>query len=82
MGIDTSSQFSQFLNINLPKTELFVFNSEIARKLRNQIDGVRLHAHTYSLTHNLTHGSFRPADALEFAYQHESHGLNIHVYAG
>jgi len=82
MGTDPSSQFSQFLNINLPKTEPIILVAAIARKLRNRIDGGRLHAHIYSIIHNLTQGSFRPADALEFAYQHELHGLNIHVDDG
>jgi sugar phosphate isomerase/epimerase len=82
MGGDLSSRLSKFLNINLSNTEPIVFEAAIAQKLRNRINGIRLHAHTYSLTHNLTHGSFRPANALEFAYEHELHGLNIHVDDG
>ncbi len=82
MSINPSSKFSLFININLPKTEPIVFDAEIARKLCNRIANIRLHAHTYSLIHNLTHGSFKPTNALEFAYQHELHGLNIHVDDG
>ena len=82
MGGDLSSRFSKFLNINLSNTEPIVFEAAITQKLRNRINGIRLHVHTYSLTHNLTHGSFRPANALEFAYEHELHGLNIHVDDG
>ena len=82
MNITPISQFSQFLNINLLDTEPIVFDLETARKLRDRIDNIRLHAHTYSLIHNLTHGSFRPANALDFAYEHELHGLNIHVDDG
>jgi len=70
------------LNINLPETEPIVFDAAIARKLCNRIASIRLHAHTYSLIHNLTHGSLKPTNALEFAYQHELHGINIHVDDG
>jgi len=79
MGINPSSKFSQFININLPKTEPIVFDAVIAQKLCNRIASIQLHAHTYSLIHNLTHGSLKPTNALEFAYQHELNGLNIHV---
>ncbi|MBT3187957.1 MAG: TIM barrel protein [Anaerolineae bacterium] len=82
MHSSLSDQFSLLLNINLPKTDGIVFDAVNARKLCDRIDGIRLHAHTYSFIHNLTHGSFKPADALEFAYQHELHGLNIHVDDG
>ena len=82
MSIDPSRQFKQFLNINLPNAEPIVFSAENARKLCNRIDAVRLHAHTYSFIQNLTHGAFRPADVLEFAYEHELHGINIHVDDG
>jgi len=82
MSIDLLSQFAQFLNINLPKTELIVLDAAIARKLLCRIDSIRLHAHTYSFTHNLNHGSRKPIHALEFAYQHKFRGLNIHVDDG
>ena len=82
MGIDLSRQFSQILNINLPNAEPIILDVKIAQKLRARIDSIRLHAHTYSFIQNLTHGSFKPADALNFAYEHELHGLNIHVDDG
>ena len=82
MSIDLLSQFAQFLNINLPKTESIVLDAAIARKLLCRIDSICLYAHTYSFTHNLTHGSHKPIHALEFAYQHELRGLNIHVDDG
>ena len=77
-----NTQQGDYLNVNLPKTEPIVFDAAIARKLLNRTDSIRLHAHTYSLTHNLTHGSLKPAGALEFTYQHELHGLNIHADDG
>ena len=82
MGIDSSSRFSQFLNINLPDTDRIVFGVATAQKLCERIDAIRLHAHTYSFIHNMSHGSFKPANALEFVYEHELHGLNIHVDGG
>jgi len=71
MGINPVRKFSQLINNNLPKTEPIVFDAAIAQKLCNRIDGIQLYAHSYSLIHNLTHGSLKPTDALEFAYQHE-----------
>ncbi|MCD4801953.1 MAG: hypothetical protein K8R16_03325 [Anaerolineales bacterium] len=71
MGINPVSKFSQLININLPKIEPIVFDAAIAQKLCNRIDGIQLHAHSYSLIHNLTHGSLKPTDVLGFAYQHE-----------
>ena len=82
MGGDLSSRFQQLLDVNLPKTEPIVFDTANTGKLCDRIDGIRLHAHTYSLLHNLTHGSLKPASVLEFAYQHELRGLNIHVDDG
>ncbi len=82
MSINPSSKFSQFININLSKTEPIVFDAAIARILCNRIANTRFHAHTYSLIHNLTNGSLKPTNALEFAYQHELHGLNIHMDDG
>jgi hypothetical protein len=79
MGGDLSSRFQQLLDVNLPKTEPIVFDAAIAGKLCDRIDGIRLHVHTYSLLHNLTHGSLKPASVLEFAYQHKLRSLNIHV---
>ncbi|NOQ40299.1 MAG: TIM barrel protein [Anaerolineales bacterium] len=82
MGINPSSKFSQFINSKLPKYEPIVFDAAIAQKLCNRIADIQLHAHTYSLIHNLTYGLLKPTDVLEFAYQHELQGLNIHVDDG
>jgi len=82
MGGDLSCRFQQLLDVNLPKTEPIVFDAVIAGKLCDRIDSIRLHAHTYSLLHNLTHGSLKPASVLEIAYQHELRGLSIHVDDG
>jgi len=82
MSINLSSKFSQFININFPKTEPVFIDAAIAQKLCNRTAKILLHAHTYSLIHNLTHGSLKPTNALEFAYHHELHGLDIHVDDG
>lgn len=82
MGIDSSKYFSPLLNISLPKTDPIILDSAIARKLRNRIASFRLYAYTYSITHNLTHGSLKPNHAIEFAYQHELQDLNIHFDDG
>lgn len=82
MKTELSNRFHQLVDINLQDAESVVFDKAIARKLCNRIDSIRLHAHTYSFIHNLTHGSYQPVDVLEFAYQHELHGLNIHVDDG
>jgi hypothetical protein len=82
MGTDSSINFSQLLNISLPKTEPIILDSAIARKLRNRIASFRLYAHTYSITHNLTHRSLKPNHALELACQHELQDLNIHFDDG
>ncbi len=54
----------------------------VAEKLIRRIDAARLFAHPYTFIHNLTHGSFRPLDVAEFAYQHELAGLCMHVNDG
>ena len=82
MHSNPSKQFSKFLTINLTNTDSIVFDATIAKKICDRIDGIRLYAHTYSFIHNMTHGSFRPANALEFAYEHELQGLNIHIEDG
>ena len=82
MVVDSSIRFSNLLNINLSDTEPIVLGSVLARKLCNRIDNIQLHAHIYSFTHNLAHGSFKLADALDFAHQNDLKGLNIHVDEG
>ena len=82
MGIASSSKISQLLNISLPKAELTMFYSVIARKLRHRFTSFRLYSHTSSITHNLTQGSLKPNHAIEFAYQHELQDLNIHFDDG
>lgn len=82
MNTELSNRFHQLINVNVNNAEPILFDSAVARKLCNRIERIRLHAHSYSFIHNLTYGSFRPADVLEFAYQNELHGLNIHVDDG
>lgn len=77
-----SNRFQQLVDINLQDAEPITIDAAAAGKLCDRIDGIRLYAHTYSFIHNLTYAAFKPADVLEFAYQHELRGLNIHVHDG
>jgi sugar phosphate isomerase/epimerase len=57
-------------------------NRQTAVSLIERIDAIRLHAHTYPFILNLTHGSMTPFDLLDFAYQHELQGVNVHIDDG
>lgn len=69
MNAELSNRFQQLVDINLQNAEPIVFDAALPRE-------------PYSFIHNLAHGSFRPANVLEFAYQHKLHGLDIHVDDG
>jgi len=75
-------RFQQLLRINCPDSEPITLTAVAATRLIDRIDNIRLHAHSYSLLHNLTYGSLKPADVLNFAYEHELYGINIHVDDG
>ncbi|MNM44585.1 Inosose dehydratase [compost metagenome] len=55
---------------------------ELATRLIERIDQVRLFAHAYPLLTNLTHGRLTPFDLLDFAYRHELKGLSLHMLDG
>lgn len=55
---------------------------ELARRLLDRLDQLRLFAHAYPLLTNLTHGRVTPADLLDFAYRHELQGLSLHLLDG
>ena len=59
-----------------------VIDRKTAVSLLKRIDTIRLHAHSYSFILNMTHGSMTPIDLLEFAYQHELQGINLHIDDG
>ena len=54
----------------------------VAAKLLARIASVRLFAHAYPQIMNLTYGSYRPIDLLEFAHRHELSGISIHLADG
>lgn len=55
---------------------------ELATRLIERIEQVRLFAHAYPLLTNLTHGRLTPFDLLDFAYRHELKGLSLHMLDG
>ncbi|MNZ56619.1 Xylose isomerase-like TIM barrel [compost metagenome] len=55
---------------------------DLARRLLERLDSLRLFAHGYPLLTNLTHGRVTPADMLDFAYRHELDGLSLHLLDG
>ncbi|BAN46973.1 sugar phosphate isomerase/epimerase [Metapseudomonas resinovorans] len=55
---------------------------ELARRLLQRLDSLRLFAHGYPLLTNLTQGRVSPEDMLDFAYRHELDGLSLHLLDG
>ncbi|MDU4253111.1 sugar phosphate isomerase/epimerase family protein [Pseudomonas sp.] len=55
---------------------------ELARRLLDRLDSLRLFAHGYPLLTNLTQGRVTPGDMLDFAYRHELDGLSLHLLDG
>lgn len=55
---------------------------ELARRLLERLDSMRLFAHGYPLLTNLTQGRVTPEDMLDFAYRHELDGLSLHLLDG
>ncbi len=55
---------------------------DLARRLLERLDSMRLFAHGYPLLTNLTQGRVTPEDMLDFAYRHELDGLSLHLLDG
>lgn len=55
---------------------------DLAQRLLQRLDSLRLFAHGYPLLTNLTQGRVTPADMLDFAYRHELDGLSLHLLDG
>ena len=55
---------------------------QLARKLIDRLEQIRLFAHGYPFLSNLTHGCVTPGDLLDFAYRHELQGLSLHLLDG
>ncbi|GLZ88569.1 hypothetical protein Pres01_46200 [Metapseudomonas resinovorans] len=56
--------------------------TDLARRLLERLDSMRLFAHGYPLLTNLTQGRVTPEDMLDFAYRHELDGLSLHLLDG
>lgn len=77
------SRFVSLLSRNVDRPDAVPeLTPEVARKLIDRIDAVRLFAHAYSLLGNLTHGRMRPADVLRYARDHQLTGACIHLLDG
>ena len=55
---------------------------DLAHRLLQRLDSMRLFAHGYPLLTNLTQGRVSPEDMLDFAYRHELDGLSLHLLDG
>jgi sugar phosphate isomerase/epimerase len=78
-------RFAELLGRNLSASErcsIPRLDAALARRLLSRLDAVRLFAHAYTHLMNFTHGTFRPADLLDFAYHHELDGVCIHLADG
>ncbi len=79
------TRFAELLGRNLDASErsaLPTLDAPLAQKLLARLDAVPLFAHAYTHLMNFTHGTFRPADLLDFAYRHELSGVSIHLADG
>ena len=54
----------------------------LAAKLLERLGSLRLFAHAYPQLMNLTYGSYRPIELLDFAHRHELDGVSIHLLDG
>ncbi|OFI38849.1 xylose isomerase [Arthrobacter sp. SW1] len=78
-------QFRALLSPRLNDAEIASLprlDDDLARKLIDRIDGVRLFGHAYALLGNLTYGGFGPDDVLDFAHRHGLAGVCIHLLDG
>ena len=55
---------------------------QLASKLIDRLERLRLFAHGYPFLCNLTHGRVTPGDMLDFAYRNELQGLSLHLLDG
>ena len=52
-----------------------------ASRLLERTENVPFFAHSYTFYHNMIHG-FTPHDLARFAYEHDLHGLCLHISDG
>ena len=58
------------------------FGNDIAVKLIDRIDKIRLYAHCYAFHYNFEYGSFDANDLIRFAYQEGLQGVSVHIGSG
>lgn len=54
----------------------------LAARLIDRLGAMRLFAHPYPQIMNLTHGTYRPCDLLDFAHRNALDGISIHLLDG
>ncbi|WP_457553101.1 sugar phosphate isomerase/epimerase family protein, partial [Desulfobacula sp.] len=58
------------------------FRKDIAVKLLDRIDSIKLYAHTYAFFCNFNYGTFDIDDLIKFAFQEGLQGISAHIDAG
>jgi sugar phosphate isomerase/epimerase len=58
------------------------FRKDVAQKLLDRVDRVRLYAHTYAFFFNFNYGCFDIEDLLRFAFQQGLHGISAYIDSG
>ena len=56
--------------------------NDIAVKLIDRIDKIRLYAHCYAFYYNFKYGFFDTIDLIRFAYQEGLQGISVHIESG
>ncbi len=67
---------------NVLGTPIADFRKDVAVKLLDRIDKIKLYAHTYAFFCNFKYGSLDIDDLIRFAYQEGLHGISAHIDAG
>src|SRR5262245_14015556 len=64
-----------------PHADLPALDAAAAAKLVERTANVPFFAHSYAFYHNMIHG-FTPHDLAHFAYEHDLHGICLHISDG
>ena len=82
MSLSAESRFQTLLSLNAGSPEgQPSLTPAAARKLLERTSNVPFFAHSYSFYHSMIDG-FTPFDLARFAYEHDLHGLCLHISDG
>jgi Xylose isomerase-like TIM barrel len=82
MSLSAESRFKSLLSLNAgPPEEQPSLTPAAAAKLLERTSNVPFFAHSYSFYHGMIDG-FTPFDLARFAYEHDLHGLCLHISDG